>query len=385
MISSLFAYALITFLLTFLGRNLAIRERNSLQLGRTPRFLNPEMILILFFFSLFSGIRYGVGVDYFSYVYLYKNFIDSNFSIWLDSGEYLFHYLTSAFAHAGLHYSFYFGTIALIQIFCIYYLLRKYQYLYLFIPFVLFWNHFYLDWMNGIRQVVAVCIFTFSVEYLIEKKYLKYFLAIIVCSMFHRSSLILLPLVLLPNRDLFKKRWLTVCIVLAAVAIGQTPYINTYYDNIFATAKWIGYANYEYKLTTLAEGAVETHSFGPRNIAFVLNYLFIIYYSDRLKRFHSGDKFFTACYNFTIFNAILFFLFLNVSHIFIRLAMYFENFNLITSAFLLHYLLHVYRRSQGKLGYLIVFLLFALTNMTYLIVQTYLSVDHISYDIIFNH
>ncbi|WP_418983912.1 EpsG family protein [Alistipes sp.] len=386
MIISLIAYGFITLLMVLLGRNLAIRERITLNTGGKVRFLNAEMVLILLLFSVFSGIRYGVGTDYFSYLFHYNRYAESGIQPgWFGNGEYLFEYLTSFFATINLPASFFFGTIAFIQIICVYYLLRKHQYLYIFIPFILFWNHFYLDWMNGIRQCIAVCIFTASIGYAIERKYLKYAIAIGVCTLFHKSALPLLAVILLPDRDLFKNRLITTGIVLAALAIGQTSFIGDYFDQILGTAQLFGYERYEYRLTEITAGNVEALAFGPRNIAFLLNYLMIIYFSVEMKKFHRNDKLFTWSYNLTIINAILFFLSMNISHIFIRLAMYFENFNLITSAFLLHYLWYSYRHTPRKSYYLTMFSLFAFINMIYLVVATYFAPHQLSYDVLFNH
>ena len=88
---------------------------------------NIDFILPIICFSFIFGIRYNVGNDYMSYLDIYEGY--AHYYTIRDDLEIGFEFVTRLMAETGLHYSIYFGLIAFLQIFLIYYTFRKEGYL----------------------------------------------------------------------------------------------------------------------------------------------------------------------------------------------------------------------------------------------------------------
>lgn len=163
-------------------------------------FWRFETLFPLLLFAVIFGMRYNVGVDYLGYLegYLWKQHV--------SKGELLFDLLSEIGWKLNLHYTVYFGILALIQVFFFFYAFKDERYLYPFLVFFLFTNGDWQFWMNGIRQALAMCIWIFSIKYIEEKKFWKYFLWCIIAMLFHRSAAILIIFypILRNGKDYFK-------------------------------------------------------------------------------------------------------------------------------------------------------------------------------------
>lgn len=68
-----------------------------------------------------------------------------------------------------------------------------------FIVLVFITTSYYTQQANLVRQMMTVSIFLFSTKYILERKAIKYFALIFIASLFHASSLLLLPLYFFAN------------------------------------------------------------------------------------------------------------------------------------------------------------------------------------------
>lgn len=68
---------------------------------------------------------------------------------------------------------------------------------------LIFMTFFYSASFNGTRQLIASSIIFFGLSYLLEKKYIKYFLIVLLAIMFHRTSVLafLFPLIVPRNKE----------------------------------------------------------------------------------------------------------------------------------------------------------------------------------------
>ena len=113
----------------------------------------------------------------------------------------------------------YFGIIAGFQIIALVFLFKKYSIdfsisFYLFIA-----STDYFSWMfNGIRQFTAVCIIILATPFFIKKKYLQSILIIVIASMFHKSALLMIPLIFIANGKAWNKKTI-IFILLSVLAI----------------------------------------------------------------------------------------------------------------------------------------------------------------------
>lgn len=77
--------------------------------------------------------------------------------------------------------------------------------------------NYYGLFLSAMRQALAIGIIAFSLRYLYEKKYIKYFLGILVASLFHQTAIIMVVLIFFRNIKFFKK-YLYIDILIAIVA-----------------------------------------------------------------------------------------------------------------------------------------------------------------------
>lgn len=155
--------------------------------------------LILF---LFSGLRYGVGMDYESYFNLYESSLELNEEIQEIGFRYLFYFLRQiSFPFECVILFFSYVTIKLVFLF-----VRKNSPFFLFSILIFFSvGQFYFNTFNAIRQTLALYLFLgVGLNLIVEKKALLYVCCIVFVSFcVHLSALFLLPLYVLVRRRIF--------------------------------------------------------------------------------------------------------------------------------------------------------------------------------------
>lgn len=212
---------------------LCLRDRN-----RPPtKFGGLEMAFITL--TVFLSIRYGFGNDYDGYLMNFHNYASfsyglTDFEKWASlqaRGEYGFVVLNKLFEPVG-----FFGFIIFLSAFslyAIYRLIKKYvspDY-YWFSVFILAFNPSFLivGIAGAIRQWLAVTLFLFSFDFIKNKKIIPFVVVMFVASTIHKSSLAILPCILLALVDLNKfdrtKIILSsVCIVVWFILIPRVGY-----------------------------------------------------------------------------------------------------------------------------------------------------------------
>lgn len=89
----------------------------------------------------------------------------------------------------------YFTIIATICLTCVIYTYKKYSCNFLMSMFLFIASSDYIQWnYNGMRQFIAVSIAFAATDWLLEKKYVKYFLLILFLSTIHASALVMIPI-----------------------------------------------------------------------------------------------------------------------------------------------------------------------------------------------
>ena len=136
---------------------------------------------------IFFGLRYNVGVDYNLYYETISNISGYEF----ERLEPAFKIIAIISHYLSPHLTFILGstiyTLALFKFNIKYSPWPSLSFLlFLSFPFLL------LSSLNLIRQFIAISIILFSIDYLINRKFIHYFLSIIIASLFHKSALILL-------------------------------------------------------------------------------------------------------------------------------------------------------------------------------------------------
>lgn len=202
-------------------------------LQKNKKYYLIMMFVILTFFSGLRGI--DVGIDTKSYVAIFNQvnmqpLMDSFNNSRIENGYILLNYVVGRFTDNP-------QAILLITSIIINYSFARAIYKYsdnvaisTFIHVMFFYN----STMNLIRQYIALSIFLFGLDYLLRKDRLKFILVVLVASLFHSSSLILIIFVIATSDYLKEKKWLMgSVIVLASFGVYNFEYLVNVFVNFF--------------------------------------------------------------------------------------------------------------------------------------------------------
>lgn len=332
--------------------SLKINKLHLYPMNTNKTYPVPYLLIPCFLFALIFGCRFNVGVDYHMYYldYLY-NYSPRD----LEAG---FLFIKETFQNNNLHFALYFGFIAFIQIFFFMIAFRKKAYLYPFILLVLFLSCIELGWMNGIRQSIATCIFVYATTFIIEKKTLKYVLAILLAMQFHNSALILLPVYFITLLPILKNKWISIGIFITALFVNTLPVER--FDVLFTqAANLLGYGDVYDSENALIE--LENSGSGLGRLVLNTIFLVIILYSNKLKEFFNNDeRWFNIIYNLYIigmFGNIAF----NKCVMLLRPFGYFRVFWAIVAGCLIYY----FTKRRTTQNYLVMLFMIGLMSLTF--------------------
>lgn len=141
--------------------------------------------------SIFAGLRYGIGTDYYSYQEGFtriKNYFD------VDT-EFLYLYINKFVAFIGLDFQTVLFITAFITTLFIYLSLKNYQdSIYIGVGMLVYMLMYYQISFNAIRQIAAMAIILFSIKYIHERKLIKFTLFILLAMGFHETALLFYPI-----------------------------------------------------------------------------------------------------------------------------------------------------------------------------------------------
>ena len=293
------------------------------------------------FFSFICGIRWNVGTDCIGYM---LNFAEGR--IHDEKGEYIWQGIVLLISKLKLHYTVGMGLIAFLQMYFLTKLPSKYRYLLIFMPVALFGGCYFLDYCNGMRQMLAASIFVFSTQFIKQKKPIKFLSLIFITSYLHHSVVMMYPMILLayikPDKISFSdKRLVCTIIFFFCFVAGLTPqfagflsYFNFIVDNMDESYSYVGNVIEH----TIVEGNNDARSFGPMQLSYFLTALATIWYGKDLKsKYKTKIPYFDLWWLFSFVYGCGYFLVCNVNFMFIRPFQYFEPFQLIIVSLLLYY------------------------------------------------
>lgn len=145
-------------------------------------------VAIVLIMLVMAALRYGQGTDYFTYELWYNRQITHGVEI----GYVL---LTGLLYQAGIPFAGCIAVIAAIEMLCFYVFIQKYS-PYKLVSVLLLYPTIYLTYMFSlIRQSLALAVFCgIAIPFLMEKKYIKYCMGVLLAASFHQTALILLVL-----------------------------------------------------------------------------------------------------------------------------------------------------------------------------------------------
>lgn len=171
--------------------------------GQSELSLKKKRIIsiIFAFFSgalpfLVSALRYGIGTDYFytyvpRYYYYYSN---PNASL---DWEPLFWLLCKVMTHITSDPQWLFVITSAIIIYCIWYSAFAVSSMPWFTILLFFISRQFFISMNGVRQYIGLALVCIGIVFLSRRKYGMYLLCVFIGTMFHYSTVIFAPLLIL--------------------------------------------------------------------------------------------------------------------------------------------------------------------------------------------
>ncbi|WP_421716482.1 EpsG family protein [Arcobacter arenosus] len=161
---------------------------------------NWKILVILLSFALFIGFRDlhipgDNSLDFKEYLKFYDYILRTGkIPDYLIEREMGYSYLVGVFALNGIPARVFFVLYTVLLWIFFFKGTYKFQFLLPLILFfvitdgLLFWSE------NAIRQAMALMIFFYSLQYIIDRKILKYLLILVIASLFHESVLLMFPL-----------------------------------------------------------------------------------------------------------------------------------------------------------------------------------------------
>ncbi|WP_290071767.1 EpsG family protein [Muribaculum intestinale] len=325
-------YASFAFIMSFFAR------MSCQECGSNSKRIDLWLWMYILFFTFISAIRWNVGVDSTSY---FVTFLSGDSYVGVKDEEHIWGLWQNFIYNNGISPAIGLGGAAFVQIFFLTNALKRYRRILIALPFILFGSHYFADYSNAVRQMMAASIFVWGTQFIINRNLIKYILTILLASSFHHSALALCIMYFLPTSiDTSKYRWLWIGILTCCLIIGRTPAFQNLADTINFLTAITGYDRYEGKVTEMLSGGYDDEKlgFGPMMLSFYLIGIFIMWYAPKLKETYG--KYipqFDLWYLLSNSYICIYFLICNISHIFIRPTMYFEVFQLIMASLLLLY------------------------------------------------
>lgn len=317
--------------------------------AKTFRF--KYVVYAILFYSIIFGLRYGVGTDTNSYIKDYEYAVRGMQNGTYETG---FAWFENLFASNALPCSLYLGTIALLQLFLVYFALRKNKYVFPYIAITFMLGCVWLSYANGIRQEIAFSIYFLAMSYMDKKHFYLYFILVFLATLFHKSAFILFltfPLLLI-NKDLFPSKKVQYVLFVLAIIAGNLNIVSEMMDRLETFATMFGYENY-FEDRYLEKFIKKDSGNGVGYYVLLLLPVITIYYSDILKKHIPSIS---KIYNLYFIGVILKYAFIN-SPLIQRVNYYFYGFEFIVMAYLL-YVLHENNRKVYRFFVLVLSIAF---------------------------
>ncbi len=303
-------------------------------------------------FSLLAGFRYGVGMDFFPYLDGYEYLKKTG--LFIDNQEIGFRFLSKTLAECNLSSTVFFAVIGFIQMFFICLSIKKDRYIYPFVAFVFSMGCVWLIYFNGLRQIIAFCIWAYSIRFIISKDVVKHYLLLILALSFHNSALLLFIFYPIFNIRLewfknIKYQLIALCISLILMKMNYIQNLIEVMENLLELTGYDIYTSDRFRSQLVRESNI---TLGGGFYLSLLIYVICILKSNKVKRYLNND-YFNIIYDLFFIGVLIKNVFIN-SILMIRFNYYFICFDLLVVSFVLFYLLKRNKRLFWGLSFLYV-------------------------------
>lgn len=296
------------------------------------------MVYACLAYAVVFGMRYGVGVDYLSYLENYE-ILGGAFgpTASQEKTEWGFRVFSQMLALSRVHYTFYFGLIAFVQVWLTFWAFRDKHVLYPYLVFTFMVScTMWLTYCNGLRQILVVALWFWAIRLAVERKPWHYYALVVSGLLAHNSAALLLPMYpairYLP-RDWFRSVTVQLCLLGVSLVVMKINIVQSLFGRLDTLLQLSGYE--VYAQSNQADNVESDVSIGIGFVITLFLIVLMIVYSRRMKD-HFRSPLLTAYYNMFFIGVMLKYIFIS-SNLFGRINYFFINVMFIVLAALLHY------------------------------------------------
>lgn len=187
-------------------------------------------LILLSLMSIYA-LRWKTGTDFSNYYDFYFKYGKMNIAELIGTRDWGFYALTSTiykfWPENFIFYNYVLAALTYIPIVRIY---IKYSCNFTFTIILYITMMTYYGPYNGVRQGIAASICFFAYPLLYDKKYIKYFLYILLAYLFHSTSLLMIPLMFVVTRKAWSRR-VMITLAVACISVIFLPNIWNYIIN----------------------------------------------------------------------------------------------------------------------------------------------------------
>lgn len=374
---SILVYGIMVWIMTYNAKRLLVKNCTPTTF---KQFITNKNILVpLIAFSLIAAIRWDVGVDCRSYIYLfYREATEGE----IAKGEILFYGIQDFFKYINLTHIPFFFTIAFIQLGFIYYGLRKRPEILWFFPLLFVLYGTYWSYMNGVRQSIACSIFIFVTLLLSEKKFKWAILWIFIATLFHRSAytLFIIGTIFYLARNFFINRNIQLIILAGCYAMMGMP-IGDQLGNI--VTDMLDFSGYEEGSQEHLLETVFDINFGLRAYLMLLPNIIVIFFSNKIRKFYNS-KHFNIMYNIYFVGLCVWILFYG-NHGIERISTYLTCFIPIILSFAAYYFYQKRRKQIYLISLFLIIILLSFRTLYEMYDSSNTQIDFINYKVVFSY
>lgn len=197
---------------------------------------------------ILSAFRYGIGADYFSYMFLYKRLfvnVVPELKFGRQKQEAGFRALGSLIKTLGANYQVYLAILALLSLFFVYKISVKYSKNPM-LSMTTYYAFYYFVWtLSSLRQGLAMAVgMYFLLEAINNKRWVAFLVVSVLMYFVHTSSLILLVMYLLAKYIPWNKKRMiiaiTASVIIAFIPMGDVVlYFSQYVDVLRRIASYL--------------------------------------------------------------------------------------------------------------------------------------------------
>lgn len=305
---------------------------------------NIVFFFLFLIFWLVAGLRYETGVDWPGYTLFFnhsesinKVLTNATTNFFITEFEFGYVLLNSIIKTFTDNVQWLFLIIALITNLMLFSSIKKYSN-HIFISLLIYYctTYFILD-MSGIRQCISLNLFLLSLNYIIEGNFKKYILAILIASLFHITSLILIPMYFILKIEY--KNWILILFVFIGIIISlfQITWMTFVLEKMIDTFSVQAIAG---KLTRYGNRD-DSRIFG---IGFIFNIAVFVFCIFKRKEL-SQNKMFNVFLNMYVINLFFYYFTWELTELSGRLRLYFAVGNIV----LFTYFIDIYKHKLNRL------------------------------------